>query len=288
MPEDEVKTYKAEPEDGQPVVGSGPFRLVEGTGRRLDVPVRGQPRLLAGRPAHRRGRLPGLQERGPDDPGADQGRGRLRRGHHAAPGGGAEGQRRHHRARRATRPGFDEIAFNTGVDRPRDRRADRRPEPGACWTRRSGTRWASRSTATRSSSGPTRAPASPASTIIPPAYDRLPLGAARGRGLRPTTRSGPAELLDEAGYTVGDDGFRTMPNGDPIGKLRLYRPLGLGTTSLDVMDFFQEWLADVGIDSEVDRDGAQQADRHDPRGRRSTPSSGAGTSSPTRPRCSAT
>ncbi len=30
VPEDEVKTYKAEPEDGQPVVGSGPFRLVEG------------------------------------------------------------------------------------------------------------------------------------------------------------------------------------------------------------------------------------------------------------------
>ena len=50
VPEEEVKTYKAEPEDGQPVVGSGPFRLVEGTGRRVDVPVRGQPRLLGGAP----------------------------------------------------------------------------------------------------------------------------------------------------------------------------------------------------------------------------------------------
>jgi peptide/nickel transport system substrate-binding protein len=29
--EDEVKTYAAEPKDGQPVVGSGPFRLVEGS-----------------------------------------------------------------------------------------------------------------------------------------------------------------------------------------------------------------------------------------------------------------
>ena len=29
--EKEVKNYTAEPKDGQPVVGSGPFRLVEGT-----------------------------------------------------------------------------------------------------------------------------------------------------------------------------------------------------------------------------------------------------------------
>ena len=29
--EDDVKSYAAEPEDGQPVVGSGPFELVEGT-----------------------------------------------------------------------------------------------------------------------------------------------------------------------------------------------------------------------------------------------------------------
>ena len=29
--QDEVKSYKAEPEDGEPVVGSGPFRLVEGS-----------------------------------------------------------------------------------------------------------------------------------------------------------------------------------------------------------------------------------------------------------------
>ena len=29
--EKDVKTYPAEPDDGQPVVGSGPFRLVEGT-----------------------------------------------------------------------------------------------------------------------------------------------------------------------------------------------------------------------------------------------------------------
>ncbi len=60
-----------------------------------------------------------------------------------------------------------------------------------------------------------------------------------------------AQLLDEAGYTVGADGMRTLPNGDPIGKLRLAARSD-SPTSLDVMEYFQEWLADLDIDSEVE------------------------------------
>ena len=71
-----------------------------GHGGRVDVRVRGEPGLLGRRAAHRRGRLPGLQERRPGRAGPDQGRGRLRRGHHAAPGQGAPGQARDHRAQR--------------------------------------------------------------------------------------------------------------------------------------------------------------------------------------------
>ena len=44
-----VKTYPAEPTDGQPVVGSGPFRLVEGTAGGSTYRFEAQPRLLAGR-----------------------------------------------------------------------------------------------------------------------------------------------------------------------------------------------------------------------------------------------
>ena len=44
-----VKTYPAEPTDGQPVVGSGPFRLVEGTAGGSTYRFEQQPRLLAGR-----------------------------------------------------------------------------------------------------------------------------------------------------------------------------------------------------------------------------------------------
>ena len=59
-----------------------------------------------------------------------------------------------------------------------------------------------------------------------------------------------ADLLDEAGYTVGADGKRTMPDGSPIGKLRLAARSD-SESSLDVMEFFQEWLADLDIDAEV-------------------------------------
>jgi peptide/nickel transport system substrate-binding protein len=59
-----------------------------------------------------------------------------------------------------------------------------------------------------------------------------------------------AELLDEAGYTMGDDGLRTMPDGSPIGTLRLLARTE-SESSLQTMDYFQEWLADLGIESEV-------------------------------------
>jgi peptide/nickel transport system substrate-binding protein len=59
-----------------------------------------------------------------------------------------------------------------------------------------------------------------------------------------------AELLDEAGYTMGEDGLRTMPDGSPIGALRLIAR-SESEESVTTMDYFQEWLADLGIESEV-------------------------------------
>ena len=60
--EKEVKTYAAEPTDGQPVVGSGPFRLVEGTAGGSTYRFEANPDYWQGEAARRRGRLPGLQE----------------------------------------------------------------------------------------------------------------------------------------------------------------------------------------------------------------------------------
>ena len=50
---------------------------------------------------------------------------------------------------------------------------------------------------------------------------------------------------------MGSDGLRTMPDGSPIGTLRL-AARSESETSLGTMNFFQEWLADIGIDSEVE------------------------------------
>ena len=61
------------------------------------------------------------------------------------------------------------------------------------------------------------------------------------------------QLLDEAGYTKGPDGKRTLPNGKPIGTLRLTaRTDSDNGTSLDVMQYFKEWLGELGIDAKVE------------------------------------
>jgi peptide/nickel transport system substrate-binding protein len=89
----------------------------------------------------------------------------------------------------------------------------------------------------------------PAENIIPPAYktyvwtpptsDAYAYDPAKAR-----------QLLDAAGYKVGSDGWRTMPNGSPIGKLRLYSRSD-SETSVSTMAFLKEWLKDVQIDSTV-------------------------------------
>jgi peptide/nickel transport system substrate-binding protein len=59
-----------------------------------------------------------------------------------------------------------------------------------------------------------------------------------------------ADELDAAGYSLGSDGKRTMPDGSPIGTLRLLARSDQ-KNSVDTMDLFQGWLAELGIDSEV-------------------------------------
>ena len=59
-----------------------------------------------------------------------------------------------------------------------------------------------------------------------------------------------AEELDAAGYVMGADGKRTLPDGSPIGTLRLFARSDT-KPSVDTMDLFQSWLGQLGIDAEV-------------------------------------
>ena len=89
----------------------------------------------------------------------------------------------------------------------------------------------------------------PGLTIIPPAYGDFHWEPPEDEAFTYDPERA-AEMLDEAGYTVGDDGFRTLPNGEPIGAIRLFAR-SESTTSVDVMNFFKEWLADLDIKAEV-------------------------------------
>ncbi len=123
-----VKTYSAEPQDGKPVVGEGPFRL-----------VRAPP---AGRPTRSRrtrdywGGKPHVDEvvfrvYKSEDPAVQaliKGEVDFVEGISPLQVKSLQG-RKGITAHNGDSPGFDEIAFNTGVGRHQDRQADRRPEP---------------------------------------------------------------------------------------------------------------------------------------------------------------
>ena len=241
-----------------------PVPAGRGQGRRVDVPLRGQPRLLGRRAARRPGRLPGLQEPGPGGAGADQGRDRLRRRHHAAPGARRCRASRASPLRTASRRSSRRSRFNTGavdtetgkpmgdgnpaLQDPKFRHAlgyavDTRPD------RQDGLPGRRRARARRSSRRRT-----PTGTGEP----------ARRRGVHLRPRQGRPELLDAAGYKLGSDGKRTMPDGSPIGTLRLF-------ARSDAEDLGRHHGLVQGVARRArhrlrgHRDGQQHARRQDPR-----------------------
>ena len=236
VPEDEVKSYPAEPKDGEPVVGSGPFRFVEGQAGGSTLPVRGQPRLLGWRPAHRRGRVPRLPERGPGHPGADQGRGRLRRGHQRAPGRGARG-RDGITAHNGDSPGFDEIAFNVGSIDTKTGEPMGDPNPAVLdpeFRHALGYAIDRDVIVDRAYHGA----GEPGHDDHPAGVRRLPLGADRGRGvhLRPRSRRRDARRgrLHRRRRRVPHDAERRRRSARSGSS-----PARTRTTSLDVMNFVQ-------------------------------------------------
>ena len=86
-------------------------------------------------------------------------------------------------------------------------------------------------------------------TIIPPAYTDYKWNPPPDQAFSFDLQKA-GQLLDAAGYKKGSDGLRTMPDGSPIGTLRLAaRSDASADTSVNTMDYFKEWLADLGIDA---------------------------------------
>ena len=245
--ETEVRSYRAEPTDGQQVVGSGPFRLVEGTAGGSTYRFEANPDYWKGAPHIDEVVFRVFKS---DDPAVQaliKGEVDFVEGINAIQVQSLQG-REGITAHSGDSPGFDEIAFNTGSVDLDTNEPIGEPNPAVL------------DPAFRKALGYAidrdliiqkayQGAGIPGSTIVPPLYTDYhwepPAAEAETFDLE---RAG--QMLDEAGYTVGADGKRTLPSGDPIGTLRLFARAE-SNTSVDVMDYFSEWLAELGIDSEV-------------------------------------
>jgi peptide/nickel transport system substrate-binding protein len=247
VPEDEVKSYANEPGDGQPVIGSGPFELVEGTAggatarfEARDDHWKGEPyldevvfRVFKSKDSAVQALIKGEVDYVEDVPALQ-----------VEALDGRDGIATH----LGDSPGFDEIAFNVGAVDPESgdpigdghealQDPDFRFALGFAMDRERIVETAYQGAGTAGDS------------IIPPSY-----GHARWEPPEEDAFTYDPEradeLLTEAGYDTDDEGNRLMPDGSDFGTLRLFAR-GESDTSVAVIDLFKEWLADIGIDSEV-------------------------------------
>lgn len=245
--EKDVKSYAAEPTDGQPVVGSGPFRLVEGTAGGSTYRFEKNPDYWQGE-----SRLDEVVFRvyKSDDPMVQALiKGEIDFADDITPlQVDALQDQDGITAINGNSPGFDEIAFNTGaVDTETgDPIGDGNP--------------ALQDPKFRHALGYAldldqiiekvyQGAGIPGDTIVPPSYSQWKWDPPEDEAFSfDLDKAG--ELLDEAGYALGSDGKRTMPDGSPIGTLRLFARTE-NKKSVDTMDYFKEWLGEIGIDAEL-------------------------------------
>jgi peptide/nickel transport system substrate-binding protein len=243
----QAKAYAAEPTGGEPVVGSGPFRLVEGTAGGSTYRFEANPDYWGGAP-----HIDDLVFRifKSEDPAIQA----LIKGEvdfaynisalQVESLQGKEGITAHN----GNTPGFDEIAFNAGSVDLETGEPMGDPNPAVLDP---AFRYALGFAVDRDLivERAYQGAGTPGSSIIPPGYPDFHWEPSEDVAFEFDLEKA-GQLLDEAGYTMGEDGKRTLPSGEPIGTLRL-SARSESKSSVDVMDFLKEWLAELGIDSEV-------------------------------------
>jgi peptide/nickel transport system substrate-binding protein len=249
--EDEVKSYANEPTGGKPVVGSGPFELIEGTADGDSYRFTANPDYWGGAP-----------NVGEVDYSVYRSQDTLVQALEAGEIDFAEGvtplqiEKLKGDSNITTvvgnSPNFDEIAFNTGsVDTKDCNGTDCQPmgDPDPAVLDKN-FRFALNFAIDRQKlvDSVYQGAGEPGTTIIPPTYSQWQW--------KPDDPNAFAydpdkanQLLDDAGYTVGSDGWRTETNGDPL-KLQLYARTD-SEQSKGTMEFVKEWLKDVHVNSEV-------------------------------------
>ncbi len=245
--EKDIKSYSNEPQGGQPVVGSGPFRLLEGTAGGSTYRFEANPDYWGGAPNIDEVVFRVFKSDDPAIQALIKGEVDFVEGISAVQVDALQG-RDGITAQNGDSPGFDEIAFNTGSIDTETGDPIGDPNPAVLDPK---FRFALNYVLDREQiiEKAYQGAGQPGSTIIPPAYKTYHWEAPE-EDVFTFDLEKAGQLLDDAGYTMGDDGLRTMPDGSPIGTLRLFARSD-SKTSIDVMEFFQEWLGQVGIESEV-------------------------------------
>ena len=244
--EEEANTYAAEPSDG-PVVGSGPFELVEGTAGGSTYRFEANPDYWGGAPhidevvfrvykaedpavqALIKGEIDFLHDITALQLDALKGRDGITT---------VDG----------VSPLFDEFAFNSGAIDIKTGEPIGDGNPALLDPKfRHALGYAI--DYDRLIESAYQGAAEPGQTLVPAIYERFHWAPEEDDAFTFDLEEA-GRLLDEAGYEKGPDGLRTMPDGSPIGTLRLTgRPEE--PRSIKALDFFKEWLADLGIESEV-------------------------------------
>jgi peptide/nickel transport system substrate-binding protein len=246
--ESQMKSYAAAPTGGKPVVGSGPFRLVSGSADGSTFKFEANPDYWAGAPhvdevifQFYKNDDAAIQAVLKGEADFVEGITALEVKHLQSQPGIT--------AHNGNSPGFDEIAFNTGsVSSDKNGHPIGDPNPAVLDPKfRHALGYALN--LPQLISKVYQGAGEPGTTIVPTTYSKWHWEPPADQKMTfDLAKAG--QLLDAAGYTKGSDGLRTLPDGKPIGTLRLAARSD-SPTSLNTMDYFQHWLNDLGIKSQV-------------------------------------
>ncbi|MBO0845672.1 MAG: ABC transporter substrate-binding protein [Nocardioides sp.] len=245
--ESEIKSYAAGPANGQPPVGSGPFRLVSGTADGSTFKFEANPDYWGGRPHIDEVIFQFYKNDDSAIQAMEKGEVDFVEGITALEVKNLQGKAGI-TAHNGNSPGFDEIAFNTGSIDTKTGKPIGNPNPAVLdpkFRHALGYALNLPQLITKVYQGG----GLPGTTIIPPAYKKYHWEPPSNEAFHFDPAKAGA-LLDAAGYKMGSDGLRTMPNGQPIGTLRLAARSD-SQESLNTMDYFKSWLSDLGIKAEV-------------------------------------
>jgi peptide/nickel transport system substrate-binding protein len=247
IPEDQVKSFPNEPDGDTPIVGSGPFRFVSGHAGGQTYVFERNPDYWGGEPSMQKVVFQVYRAEDTQIQALKAGDIDFAEGISALQYKALQGEDGI-TAIQGISPGFDEIAFNVGSVDTKTGKPKGDPNPAVLDPKfRFALQYAvDRETIIKKAY---QGDGEPGQMIIPPVYQKF-----FWKNPDPDAYAyDPAkaeQLLDAAGYTVGADGWRTMPDGSPIGQLRLFARSD-STTSLDTIDLFHEWLKEIHIDSKV-------------------------------------